>query len=228
MSLSAVQQSLIANNINFVDSEFIPADESIFSDYVDTTNFDSLVHWRRPSEFMEIDYSLDLREPQIFYDSIDPSDIRQGSLGDCWFMGGLATLAERPSLVERLFVTKEINQHGIYRVKLCKNGEWVTITIDDYFPCFPIGEPLFSRGQGNELWVLILEKAYAKLHGNYFNLRGGYANEALIDLTGCPSKSYVIEDETFEDLWDRIVEGDEEGYLMNASTTGEERWVDQG
>jgi calpain-15 len=48
--------------------------------------------------------------------------------------------------------------------------------------------PIFSRANGNELWVLLLEKAYAKLHGNYQLLKGGYCNEALIDLTGCPSR----------------------------------------
>jgi calpain-15 len=108
-------------------------------------------------------------------------------------MCALASLAERPSLVERLFVTKEINPNGIYRVKLCKNGEWVTVTIDDFFPCYPLGSPLFSKTHGNELWVLLLEKAYAKLHGSYFSLRGGYASEALIDLTGCPTTCYQFD-----------------------------------
>jgi len=54
-------------------------------------------------------------------------------------MSALASLAERPELVERLFLNKTINQLGIYRVKLCKNGEWVTVTIDDFFPCYPMG-----------------------------------------------------------------------------------------
>lgn len=108
-------------------------------------------------------------------------------------MCALASLAERPSLVERLFVTKEINPNGIYRVKLCKNGEWVTVTVDDFFPCYPLGSPLFSKTHGNELWVLLLEKAYAKLHGSYFSLRGGYASEALIDLTGCPTTCYQFD-----------------------------------
>ncbi len=49
---------------------------------------------------------------------------------------------------------------------------------------------MFSKAHCNELWVLILEKAYAKLHGNYFMLRGGFANEALQDLTGCPTAYY--------------------------------------
>ena len=224
MSLSNIQQQLIQHNINFVDPEFVPNDESIYSDYVDTTNFDSLVHWRRPKDFMEVDYDADLKEPAVFYDAIDPTDIRQGCLGDCWFISSLSTLAERPSLVERLFVTKETNQHGIYRVKLCKNGEWVTVTVDDYFPCFPLGEPLFSKGQGNELWPQIIEKAYAKLHGNYFNLRGGWASEALTDLTGCPTKSNSIEEMSYDDIWRKLIEGYEEGYLINASTQGEDRY----
>ncbi len=77
-------------------------------------------------------------------------------------MSALASLAERPALVERLFLTKEVNPHGLYRVKLCKNGEWVTVTIDDYFPCYAMGGPIFSRAHGNELWVLILEKVIYK------------------------------------------------------------------
>jgi hypothetical protein len=33
-------------------------------------------------------------------------------------------LAERPALIERLFITKRVNEEGIYRVKICKNGHW--------------------------------------------------------------------------------------------------------
>lgn len=142
-----------------------------------------------------------------------------------------------------------MNEQGIYRVKLCKNGEWVTITVDDFFPCYAKGGPLFSKCQNNELWVMLLEKvpnnnckniknffykAYAKLHGSYFLLRGGYTNEALIDLTGCPSLSYNFEDEEVIEMiktgkiWDILRAGDDEGYLMSASTEGEERWADLG
>lgn len=69
---------MISSSINFIDGEFIPNDDSVFSDNVDTSNFETLVHWRRPKDFMEVDYSQDLRDPAVFYDSIDPGDIRQG------------------------------------------------------------------------------------------------------------------------------------------------------
>ena len=88
--------------------------------------------------------------------------------------------------IDRLFITKEYSKLGIYRVKICKNGEWVTVTIDDLFPCYPMGGPMFSRCYGNELWMLILEKAYAKIHGSYFSIKNGNSIEGIADLTGCP------------------------------------------
>jgi len=47
-----------------------------------------------------------------------------------------------------------------------KNGEKIDIIIDNFIPCIS-HRPCFSRANGNELWVILLEKAYAKLHGNY-------------------------------------------------------------
>lgn len=54
--------------------------------------------------------------------------------------------------------------------------------IDDYFPCYPGRGPVYARSNGNELWVMLLEKAYAKIHGGYFSIRGGdsYEGESYI------------------------------------------------
>lgn len=46
-----------------------------------------------------------------------------------------------------------------------------------------------------EIWVLLLEKAWAKLNGNYENIERGYNSEALRDLTGAPTLTLHTLDE---------------------------------
>lgn len=66
--------------------------------------------------------------------------------------------------------------------------------MDDQFPCsIRGGDPIFSRARGPELWVLILEKAYAKIYGTYEKIEAGSSGEALVDLTGAPKEIYNID-----------------------------------
>jgi hypothetical protein len=47
------------------------------------------------------------------------------------------------------------------------------------------GESLyFSHCKSNETWLPLIEKAYAKAHGDYFAIEGGFASEGIEDLTG--------------------------------------------
>jgi len=41
-----------------------------------------------------------------------------------------------------------------------------------------------SSGTTGETWVPLIEKAYAKLHGNYSHLKGGHECDAIADMTG--------------------------------------------
>jgi len=41
---------------------------------------------------------------------------------------------------------------------------------------------------------MLLEKAYAKVHGSYYALRSGKAYEAMVDLSGFPITNYKLED----------------------------------
>ena len=47
------------------------------------------------------------------------------------------------------------------------------MTVDDSIPCGGNGKPCYGRNKReNEFWVLIAEKAYAKLYHSYHNMDG--------------------------------------------------------
>ncbi len=138
-------------------------------------------------------------------------------LGDCYFLSVLSVLAEVPHRIMRMFITDVTNEFGVYAVKLTKNGEAREVVIDDYFPCHSYGECCFTKAKGNELWVLILEKAWAKLHGSYERIEAGLAHNVMRDLTGAPSFDIDIEQYGKDKLWERLLISDQKQYVIAAS-----------
>ena len=70
----------------------------------------------------------------MFADGVEPNDINQGQLGDCYFLAALSSLAEFEDRVRALFVTQEVNAAGIYMVNFFINGNETPIIVDDYLP----------------------------------------------------------------------------------------------
>jgi len=101
----------------------------------------------------------------------------------------------------------------VFGVRLCKNGEEQAVILDNYIPCGPDGSPCFSHANGNELWVILLEKAWAKVHGSYERIIGGQTHLTLRDLTGAPSYEFSVDE---DDGFNRILEGEQKNYVMSA------------
>ena len=112
------------------------------------------------------------------------SGVSQGRLGNCWFVSALALLANRPELLNKVMLTRDVNREGVYRVRLCLDGEWTTVLIDDKLPCDSDRKLIYANPKQNQLWAPFIEKAMAKLHGSYQALIGGYSIEPLSTLTG--------------------------------------------
>ncbi len=117
--------------------------------------------------------------------SID--DVLQGYLGNCYLMSSLAAMTNMPQLICQLFRSFQINKYGCYEIGLNIEREWQIILLDDYFPCSKkTRTPIFAKPNGPELWVMLLEKAWAKINGGYINITGGYASEVLSVFTSFP------------------------------------------
>ncbi|KAK9123371.1 hypothetical protein Sjap_012973 [Stephania japonica] len=220
----AVKEALFSRGEkHFTDQEFPPSNQSLF---VDPENpppkLQVVCGWMRPADIVKENHMNS--RPCLFAGAANPSDVCQGRLGDCWFLSAVAVLTE-VSQISKVIITPEYNEEGIYTVCFCIQGEWVPVVVDDWIPCETLGKPAFATSKKvNEVWVSILEKAYAKLHGSYEALEGGLVQDALVDLTGGAGEEIDIRSrETQLDLasgrlWSQLLRFKQEGFLLGAGS----------
>jgi len=184
--------------------------------------------------------SVNKRHIVVGSEGYRPEDARFGpeaeGFGGC-FVDALAALAERPHLIARLLpnaLPGVEGASGCHEVRLCVDGNWQAVLIDERLPTSPAesesagigsaassrgaaitaagknrGEELaFSRNAGNQIWLPLLEKAYAKAFGAYhFSLPGVPFDELLTDLTGAPVETlHIGADRDAEPLWGRLTD----------------------
>eukprot|EP00527_Entomoneis_sp_CCMP2396_P007216 CAMPEP_0198145108 /NCGR_PEP_ID=MMETSP1443-20131203/21046_1 /TAXON_ID=186043 /ORGANISM="Entomoneis sp., Strain CCMP2396" /LENGTH=480 /DNA_ID=CAMNT_0043808637 /DNA_START=104 /DNA_END=1546 /DNA_ORIENTATION=+ len=127
------------------------------------------------------------KTPQLFEGDIEPNDLCQGAVGDCWLVAAFACASEFPDMIRHMFLTKEYNPRGLYKIRIYHPLEekWVVVKVDDRIPCEKgTKKPRFMKPNGNELWAILLEKAYAKLCGSYAAMDGGFVLWGWLSMTG--------------------------------------------
>jgi hypothetical protein len=145
------------------------------------------VEWRRANTLAKSG------KMQLFGETVDSRDICQGALGNCWLLAAMACLSEHPGAIESVFLSKERNPRGKYRLRIYDGAKerWEKIIIDDCIPCKKgTDTPMFSQPNGNELYAMLLEKAFAKFCGSYAATEGGHTLWALRAMTGDPARMF--------------------------------------
>lgn len=212
------QKAQMASRLGaYSDQDFRPEIKSLIGFQVPRNmSFLQSLKWYRPKTFFR-----DTRNIAV-YNKIEPDDIHQGSLGDCYFLAACSSIAQKSERLERLFLCKEkYNPEGLYAVAICLNGIWEEILLDDQIPCTPHSKkPAFNTSKEGELWVMLLEKAWAKVHDGYMNISAGLTREALRDLTGASAKTYFTEKSgpKKDEHWDLLCEAFEKGHIMCAGS----------
>lgn len=149
------------------------------------------VEWKRPGEVRA--------HPVLFSEGTTRYDIGQGSAGTCWFLSIIAMLAERKELFHRVVPLDAWDQEGgFFRCYFYRFGEWEEVYIDDVLPTVH-GDQFWGAKSldENEIWPALLEKAFARFHGNYNAVYGGQSGDAFLALTGGCSE-YIDFDEALE------------------------------
>ena len=86
--------------------------------------------------------------------------------------------------------------------------------MDNKIPCITdqkgLKQPFFSKANGDELWVAILEKAWAKVHGSYERIIDGKARETLRDLLGAPAEAFS----TKGNILDKLIDADKRDFIV--------------
>ena len=207
----------------YLDPLFPPEYRSILGDsrdpYDRQRGFERM-QWKRPNEiFGNGTWGVFMRgEP-------NPDDIKQGTLGDCYFLATIAAIAEDSKRISRLFPLPQTQPGGAYVVKVCITGIWENIIVDDLFPCHYIdGMPSFSSSDQKEIWVMLLEKVWAKIHGGFCNIEAGTMRDPLRDLTGAPTITFFTDRNksnrkySSDDLWNILYEADKKRFIMGCGT----------
>ncbi|XP_030071996.1 calpain-10 [Microcaecilia unicolor] len=154
---------------------------------------DSDITWLRPQEICSA--------PRLFPANPHDGQVKQGILGDCWFLCACSALQKSEYLLNQVIPSgqpcwTEIGYRGSFTCRIWQFGQWLEITVDDYLPCIG-GRLCFSRCQSQDVfWLPLLEKAYAKLHGTYEQLWAGQVEHALVDLTGGLAERWTLRDHT--------------------------------
>ena len=139
----------------------------------------------------------------LFKDNTDTcTEPRQGGAGTCYWISALATAAEWPSMITDMFVTgtdMSWPDSCIIGIKLFIRGKPWVVSIDDKLFFYQSGSNKYLKfnqpdATGKIFWAAILEKAWAKVKGNYEMSEGGFTVTGLRAITGVPVFRYATAD----------------------------------
>lgn len=165
----------------------------------------------------------------LFRDAAEATDVRQGSLGDCYLPSSAAALAyAKPGLFEEII---EQNDDGTFTVTF-KKYDWHTrgyrdekVTVDGDLWSRSWGGPIYGATGGPntkdemELWWPIFEKAYAQWKGSYDTIGdGGSSSRVFSEVLGRESDDLSISYASEDKVWNKIKQARERGLPVSAGT----------
>lgn len=142
-------------------------------------------------------------EHLCLFGSVDPHDLTQGSVGNCWLISAFAAAAEFPKHVKALCQQQTLTLDGKYDVRLFHptKDKWEVHTVDDSFPIHNANLKFASMGNQGEIWPCVLEKGLAKMFGSYNALEGNTSLLAFKTMFGAKGLDLISLDREDDGMW---------------------------
>ena len=157
---------------------------------------------------------------------IDPNDVVQGFLGDCYFLSPIQAVARiNPGRIRQLIrgpLKEQVEGRNVYEVDLYA-GHAVgsptkhTVRVDDRFVSYGGGSARYAQpgdmsAAGPEIWVMVLEKAWAALEGGYSKIHGGHAMKlGLTAITGYDTDYTTVSSHSSKAILEELAECEKTG-----------------
>lgn len=175
--------------------------------------------------------SYDWLPGTLFKDGAQAEDVVQGSIANCYMVAAFAAIAKQsPEVLENAI---RDNGDGTFTVRLHATNSWglptgqqTEVTVDGELPVAGTSLQYGKGADRTELWVGILEKAFAQSKGGYEAIgNGGSAGTVLTALTGRKSETITLASPALSDaqVFERIQSTLARGGAVCAGTHGKDR-----
>eukprot|EP01038_Epipyxis_sp_PR26KG_P006934 gene6934-9488_t len=186
----------------FEDIDFLPSRQSLYNNETVIPEYDDeifqRIEWCRPHAIFD--------KPSYFNPTYKQLSVHQGSLPDSVFLGTLMAISAytKHDLIQNIFASRpdDFLKYGIYTCRFYVDGDWVEVITDTSLPCLKhniTGKYRCAYGNSDnpgELWVALVEKAFAKAMGSYEEIPNIKVQKALLHLTGGSIQHINLKDET--------------------------------
>lgn len=184
---------------------------NLFAGSTDAQMTNLVDKWFFGTDYPDTSYSYQYAQGSLFQNGINVNDIKQGIVGDCYYLSTLSSIAqEKPSYIQDMFID---NGDNTFTVKFLKNGVNDYVTVDRYLPTDSNGKFVYASygsnytNTSNELWVALAEKAYAQLaesgwsrpnYNAYYNtnsyaaIESGWMDLVIQQVTGLSTTSQTL------------------------------------
>ena len=222
------KQTLCKTSGNWTDFLFSPQTRSLCPYnsngflFPEGVNPQDLIGWNNFKWFRP-EIIFDTPNYIILPDDITPNDIIQGCLNDSYFLSVLGSLCKCPKIIEKLFFIKEKTKEHLYGIYFNIHGQWKLVLIDDNFPVTDdknFKKFAFSHCRNREIWVNLLEKAWAKINGCYAKIGGNFSPYEIFDvLTEAYTEVIILNKNKIrlkENLWKKILNAEKNNFIIIA------------